>query len=57
MWTFAIGNHQKPTKELKETLKPAAVVERWAGVPLWDKLRGESSDRLKARKGRMWARN
>ena len=57
LWTFAIGNHERPTKELKDCLKPAAVVERWSGVPLWDKLRGESGDRLKARRGRMWARN
>jgi len=56
MWTFAIGNHEKPTKPLKDSLKPAVVVEKWAGVPLWDKLRGISGDRLKAGRGRMWSR-
>ncbi len=57
MWTFAISNDEKPKKELKQTLRPAADVERWSGVPLWDKLRGEKADRLRAAKGRMWARS
>ncbi len=54
MWTFAIPN-QKTDKNLSEFLVPLDKVERWAGLQIWDKLRGEKSERMKKNKGRMWS--
>ncbi len=44
-----------PNKSLKEFLVPTVEVERRAGLQLWDRLRGEKSDELKTKKGRMWS--
>jgi endonuclease G len=54
MWTFVIPN-AKAEKPLKEFLVPTDTVERWAGLQLWDRLRGEKSDKLKTKKGRLWS--
>ena len=54
MWSFVIPN-SKADKPLQEFLVPTDEVERWGGLQLWDRLRGEKSDRLKTKKGRMWA--
>ena len=54
MWTFVIPN-AKADKSLKEFLRPTDEVERWAGLQFWDRLRGEKSDKLKTKKGRMWS--
>jgi len=54
MWSFIIPNG-KTKKSLKEFLVPTVEVERRAGLQLWDKLRGEKSDALKTKKGRMWS--
>ncbi len=54
MWSFVIPN-MKTNKSLKEFLVPTVEVERRAGLQLWDRLRGEKSDTLKTRKGRMWS--
>ena len=54
MWTFAIPN-EETQEPLSSFLVPTEDVERRAGLQIWDRLRGEKSDRLKSRKGRMWA--
>jgi endonuclease G len=54
MWSFIIPNG-KTKKSLKEFLVPTVEVERRAGLQLWDKLRGEKSEALKTKKGRMWS--
>ena len=54
MWSFVIPN-AKAEKSLEEFLIPTDKVERWAGLQLWDRLRGEKSDKLKTKKGRMWS--
>lgn len=54
MWSFVIPN-TKTNKSLKELLVPTVDVERRAGLQLWDRLRGEKSDTLKTRTGRMWS--
>jgi len=54
MWSFEIPN-MKTDKSLKEFLVPTADIERRAGLQIWDRLRGEKSDKLKTRKGRMWS--
>ena len=54
MWSFAIPNEQTDMV-LKDFLVPTAEIEQRAGLQIWDRLRGEKSDRLKTRKGRMWS--
>ena len=54
MWSFVIPN-EKTDKSLREFLVPTADVERKVGLQIWDRLRGEKSDNLKTRKGRMWS--
>lgn len=54
MWSFVVPN-AKTNKSLKEFLVPTVNVERRAGLQLWDRLRGEKSDVLKTRTGRMWS--
>ncbi len=53
MWSFEIPN-QKTDKSLRHFLKPTADIERRAGLQIWDRLRGEKSDKLKTKKGKMW---
>ncbi len=55
LWTFAIANAEVPSKPLRQMLKTTADVEAWTGLPLWDRLQGVMVDRMKRRKGRMWA--
>ena len=54
MWSFVIPNG-KTNKSLEEFLVPTNEVERRAGLPLWDRLRGKKSDALRTKKGRMWS--
>ncbi len=54
MWSFIIPN-EKATQPLQDFLVPTIEVERRAGLPLWDRLRGEKSDALRTKKGRMWS--
>lgn len=54
MWSFVIPN-EKSDQALSEFLVPTVEVERRAGLQLWDRLRGEKSEALKTKKGRMWA--
>lgn len=54
MWSFEIPN-EKTDKSLKDFLVPTAEIERRAGLQIWDRLRGEKSDKLKTKKGRMWS--
>ncbi len=53
MWGFVIPN-EKTDKELKDFLVPTADIEPWAGLQIWDRLRGEKSEKLKQKKNRMW---
>lgn len=53
MWSFVLPN-ARADKPLEEFLIPTDKVERWAGLQLWDRLRGEKSEKLKTQKGRMW---
>ena len=53
MWTFAFPN-KKTNKKLSSFLVPTIDVEKRAGLQLWDRLRGDKSDKLKMRKGKMW---
>ena len=53
MWSFVIPN-EKADKPLEEFLVPTEEVERRAGLQLWSRLRGESSDALKTQKRQMW---
>jgi len=54
MWSFVLPN-ARADKPLEEFLIPTDKVERWAGLQLWDRLRGEKSEKLKTQKGRMWS--
>ncbi len=54
LWTFAFSN--KVMKgDLKDCLRTTAEVEIWAGLPLWDKLRGKEITKLKSSKNKMWS--
>ena len=53
MWSFVIPNG-KSTKSLAEYMTTTEEVERRAGVQIWDRLKGEKSDRLKTKVGKMW---
>ena len=53
IWTFVIKN-QKTTKPLEKLLVPTEQVERQAGLMLWDRLRGETSNRLRKAVLEMW---
>ncbi len=55
MWSFIIPNHKADNKQLKDFLVPTVDVEKHAGLQIWDRLKGEKSDRLKNRKNRMWS--
>ncbi len=54
MWSFEIPN-TRTDKSLEEFLVPTADIERRAGLQIWDRLRGEKSDKLKTKKGKMWS--
>ncbi len=55
IWSFIIPN-DATDKDLKDFLVPTEEIERFAGIELWDRLKGEKSEKLKNRKGRMWAK-
>ena len=46
--------NKKTNKKLPSFLVPTVEVEKGAGLQLWDRLRGDKSDDLKMRKGKMW---
>jgi endonuclease G len=53
MWTFAIPN--KETKEhYSKFLVPTEDVERWAGMALWDRLRGVAASTLRRKVSKIW---
>ena len=54
MWSFEIPN-AKTDKGLEEFLMPTAAIERRGGLQIWDRLRGEKSDKLKTKKGTLWS--
>ncbi|MFQ5676398.1 MAG: DNA/RNA non-specific endonuclease [bacterium] len=54
LWSFIFPNEESNDR-LKNFLVPTTEVEIRSGLSLWDRLRGESADNLKSRKGRMWS--
>lgn len=54
IWAFEIPN-KRANLPLKDFLVPTSQIEARASLQIWDRLRGERSDKLKNRKGRMWA--
>ena len=54
LWSFILPNEESK-KPLSHFLCKTTEIEMRAGLPLWDRLRGESADKLKERKGRMWS--
>ncbi len=54
MWSFSIPN-EKTDKSLEEFLVPTVEVEQRAGLELWSRLKGEKSEKLQTRKGKMWS--
>lgn len=53
MWSFIMPN-TKTDKPLEDFLVSTIEVERRAGLQIWSRLRGESSNDLKTKKGKMW---
>ena len=54
MWAFAIPN-EDTDQPLKDFLISTAVVERWAGIQLWDRLVGpEIEHKKKTARKRLW---
>lgn len=53
LWTFAFSNKDMDG-ELKDCLRTTYEVEIWAGLPLWDRLRGDEINALKKDKNKMW---
>ncbi len=54
LWSFILPN-EKSDLSLEAYLCKTIEIEMRAGIPLWDRLRGESVDKLRERKGRMWS--
>jgi endonuclease G len=54
MWTFAIPNTDV-SGPLTTFLRPTVEVERWAGIPLWDRLQGAEADALRDAVPAMWS--
>jgi endonuclease G len=54
MWSFVIPN-EATTQPLAEFLVPTRLVERLAGIKLWQRLEGRKIEREKARIRRMWS--
>lgn len=53
MWSFVIPN-KATNKPVEDFLVPAVVVERMAGLFLWDRLTGRKIDREKRSIRKMW---
>ena len=53
LWSFILPN-EKSDLSLEAYLCKTIEIEMRAGIPLWDRLRGESVDKLREQKSRMW---
>lgn len=53
LWSFILAN-EATIKPLSDFLCTTIEIEQRAGLSLWDRLRGETSDKLKNRKRKMW---
>ena len=53
LWSFILAN-ESTRKPLSDFLCLTTEIERRAGISLWDRLRGESVDKMKRRKKKMW---
>lgn len=54
LWSFVLPN-EKSDESLDSFLRTTTEIEMRAGIQLWDRLLGESADKLKSKKGRMWS--
>lgn len=53
MWSFVITN-KASTKELDEFIVPTTLVEKLAGIKLWERLVGKKIDKEKRKVREMW---
>lgn len=53
MWSFVMANKES-NKSLDTFLVPTTLVEKLAGIKLWERLEGKKIDREKSRIRRMW---
>lgn len=53
MWSFILDN-KASNKPLEEFRVPTTKVERWAGIKLWERLRGSNIAKEKNKKRKMW---
>ena len=53
MWSFVLPNKES-NKSLDTFLVPTTLVEKLAGIKLWERLGGKKIDREKSRVRRMW---
>lgn len=53
LWSFILPNEESK-KPLSNFLCLTTEIERRAGLSLWDRLRGEASDKLKNKRLKMW---
>ncbi len=56
LWSFIMDN-EKPSEPTTDHLVPTIEVERRAGLTLWDRLRGQAMEKMKAGKGSATAFN
>jgi endonuclease G, mitochondrial len=54
VWTFAIPNTAVDAP-LETFRRPTVDIERWAGIPLWDRLHGAEADEARAAVREMWS--
>jgi endonuclease G len=53
MWSFVLPNKES-NKSLDKFLVPTTLVEKLAGIKLWERLGGKKIDREKSKVRRMW---
>ena len=53
LWSFALPNRECHI-ELNDCLYDTSMIERWAGLELWNRLPGEKFAKLKSKTARMW---
>jgi endonuclease G len=53
MWSFVMPNKES-NKSLEAFLVPTTLVEKLAGIKLWERLAGKKIDREKSKVRRMW---
>jgi len=53
IWTFVFPNEDCPDP-LKDYQRSTSYVEKWAGLPLWDRLTGKEANRIKDKMNELW---